>query len=279
VLHSFPGGKDGASPLAGLIRDANGNVYGTIIGGGGTGCFDSHGCGVVFKVNSSDKETRLHTFSGGSDGGNPQSDLIRDANGNIYGTTTSGGDASCDAPYGCGVAFKLNPKGVYSVLHTFTGGTDGANPPAGLIRDASGDFYGTTVAGGANGCGTIFKLDKAGTVTALYNFACGTDGFHPSASLIRDSKGNLYGVTRYGGDLLCYNNSGCGVVFELSPTGVYSVLHAFAGPPDDGAVPLGSLLRDGAGNLYGTTIYGGSDVSDCANNLPPGCGVVFKITP
>jgi uncharacterized repeat protein (TIGR03803 family) len=200
--------------------------------------------------------------------------LIRDAKGNLYGTTTFGGNLSCNSPNGCGVVFKWNPKGGYSVLHAFTGGADGAYPIEGVVRDPSGNLYGTSIQGGAFGYGTVFKLKISGEVTPLYSFNYGVDGFYPYTALIRDLKGNLYGTTREGGDIPCPNDGGgCGVVFKLDSTGVYSVLHTFTGGTD-GGWPFGSLLRDVSGNLYGTA-YSGGDVHYCQW----GCGLVFKIAP
>jgi uncharacterized repeat protein (TIGR03803 family) len=160
VLYSFAGGADGGSPCAGLIQDSLGNLYGTTNWGGiaaGTAGF-----GVVFKLDTTGTETALYTFTGGADGGNPVAGLVQDSGGNLYGTAQAGGTASGFS--GNGVVFKLSSTGTETVLHTFTGGTDGLQPAAGLFRDSAGNLYGTTVAGGvpnsecAFGCGVVFKI-------------------------------------------------------------------------------------------------------------------------
>jgi uncharacterized repeat protein (TIGR03803 family) len=249
VLDSFTA-ADGAQPLAGLIRDAAGNLYGTTAGGG------AHGLGVVFKLGPSGTETVLHSFAGfPTDGGGPNAGLTRDAAGNLYGTTTFGGEDRL------GVVFKLSPSGTYTILYRFTGGADGANPYAGLVRDAVGNLYGTTFYGGASNAGVVFKLSPTGTETVLYSFTGGADGAYPYAGLIRDAAGNLYGTTAGGGAFRTW-----GVVFKLGPSGTETVLHSFAGPTDGGG-PTAGLTRDAAGNLYGTTTNGGEG----------GLGVVFKL--
>lgn len=156
VLYSFLGGVDGWNPMAGLIRDSSGNLYGTTFQGGGTGC-GGQGCGTVFKLDTTGKETVLYSFAGVPDGEYPAASLVRDAAGNLYGTTVSGGSTNCGR-YGCGTVFLLNTAGKETVLHTFTGGTDGDAPEAGLVMDGGGNLYGTTSYGGVSGNGTVFKL-------------------------------------------------------------------------------------------------------------------------
>jgi uncharacterized repeat protein (TIGR03803 family) len=204
---------DGGYPEAALIRDTRGNLYGTTTVGGAN-------YGVVFKLDPSGKETLLHTFTGGADGANPYSNLIRDSQGNFYGTTQYGGNLSGCAGEGCGVVFELDTMGNETVLYAFTGGTDGSNPRAGLIRDAEGSLYGTTQYGGNSnscegGCGVVFKLDSSGNETVLHAFCsevnC-TDGSFPLAGLISDGKGNGYGTTWFAGDPNCY----CGTVFKIT---------------------------------------------------------------
>jgi uncharacterized repeat protein (TIGR03803 family) len=262
VLHTFIGSPvDGAVPVAGVVRDSVGNLYGTTSSGG------AYGNGVVFKLDRTGKQTVLHAFTGGADGGDPLGDLILDGAGNLYGTTFYGG-TGCGI--GCGVVFKLNKAGKLTLLHTFTGTPDGQDPHAGLLRDPAGNLYGTTSNGGAHGWGTVFKLDKTGKETILYSFTGGVDGGRTRGSgLVWDPAGNFYGTTYSGGIGSCHDNygAGCGVVFRVSKTGKETVLHRFTGA--DGAQPMASLLRDAAGNLYGTTSKGGA--SDA--------GVVFKITP
>ena len=210
VLYGFTGGNDGGNSGAGLIRDAQGNLYGTAESGGDMSSCDGLGCGVVFKLSSTGQETVLHSFTGGADGAIPYAGLIRDAQGNLYGTTGYGGDMSSCSGNGCGVVFKLSSTGKETVLYRFKGGADGAGPTAGVIRDAQGNLHGTTWGGGAYGKGTVFELSPTGKETVLHSFA-GADGANPEAGVIEDTNGNLYGTTSFGS---AYSN---GVVFELKP--------------------------------------------------------------
>jgi uncharacterized repeat protein (TIGR03803 family) len=215
VLYNFSGGSDGGLPYAGLIRDSKGRLYGTTASGGGgvdVGACNA-GCGVVFKVSAVGAETVLYAFTGGADGAIPYASLIRDSEGNLYGTTSGGGSAS--GSLGCGVVFKLDNTGKETVLYSFKGYPDGCNPYAGLVQDSAGNFYGTTAGGGAADYGTVFELDTSGNETVLYSFTGGADGANPHAGLVRDSAGNLYGTTLYGG--IATGPSGLGVVFELTP--------------------------------------------------------------
>jgi uncharacterized repeat protein (TIGR03803 family) len=245
LLHSFDGGSDGAFVYAGVVMDGAGNLYGTTSMGG----TDSKG--IVYKLAADGTEKVLHTFTGGSDGGEPFAGLILDKKGNLYGTTFYCG-ANDD-----GVVFELAPGGKETVLYSFKGGSGGANPYAGsLIADTAGNFYGMTYAGGAKGDGAVYELKLDGTETVLHSFAGGSDGAAPFAGLIIDSAGNLYGTTQSGGMTCNGMGSGCGTVFKLAPDGTETVLHAFKGGLD-GIEPSCTLFADGAGNLYGTTIYGG----------------------
>jgi uncharacterized repeat protein (TIGR03803 family) len=265
VLHSFTG-KDGTSPIAGVIRDAAGNLYGTTPQGGR---FSS---GTVFKLDSIGEETVLYTFTGGrggTDGYYPDGALIRDAAGNLYGTTQLGGN------YSFGTVFKLDSTGKETVLYRFRGGSSGDQPVGGVIMDKAGNLYGATEVGGYYFDGTVYKLNPVGNKTVLYNFAGGTDGSLPVAGVIADTAGNLYGTTQYGGDVTCFGG-GCGTVFKLDKTGNETVLYSFTGGAD-GASPVAGLVRDAAGNLYGTAYFGGDGGSFCSG--VGGCGVVFKIAP
>jgi uncharacterized repeat protein (TIGR03803 family) len=277
VLHSFCSAAncaDGNTPNAGVIRDEEGNLYGTTIGGGEF-CIEQSGCGVVFKLDRAGQETVLYNFCPNgygncTDGSAPSSGLIRDAVGNLYGTTLGGG------ANGDGTVFKLDPTGRETVLHSFAGGADGSYVVAGLILDEEGNLYGTTAGGGSGGGGTVFKVDPAGKEKVLYSFTGGTDGGWPNG-LIRDEQGNLYGTTLFGGLAPASSPCGvsfCGVVFKLEPTGKETVLYSFTGGAD-GANPSAALLRDFAGNLYGTASSGG----DLSCFPPYGCGVVFKLNP
>jgi uncharacterized repeat protein (TIGR03803 family) len=215
--------------------------------------------------------TDLYDFVG-SDGEGPYAGLVRDPAGNLYGATSQGGTGQCRSYVGsgCGVVFKLDTAGREFVLYSFTG-VDG-NGPNGVIRDARGNFYGTTYAGGSgpcnfgNGCGTVFRLDARGKETLLYSFTGGADGAFPFAGVILDAKGNIYGTTANGGDLGGCNGVGCGVVFKVDTNGSETVLYSFTGGTADGCNPAGAVLRH-MGNLYGTT-YG------CGAS---GYGTVFKV--
>jgi len=192
--------------------------------------------------------TVLHNFTGSPDGSLPYGSLIRDQAGTLYGTTETGGAS------GAGTVFKVSKSGTLTVLYSFTGGSDGANPFAGLLRDAAGNFYGTTANGGTSGVGTVFKLSKSGKETVLHSFAGGTtDGCYPYGGLLQDTAGNFYGTTEVCGA------SGVGTVFKLSKTGKETILHSFAGGSSDGEFPsFTSLLMDTSGNLYGVAEQGGT---------------------
>jgi uncharacterized repeat protein (TIGR03803 family) len=205
--------------------------------------------------------TVLYAFKGGADGASPAASVMRDAAGNLYGTTDSGGTSSN------GTVFKVDSAGRETVLYSFTGGADGGFPAAGVIEDAAGNLYGTTINGGAFNNGTVFKLSSNGEETVLYSFTGGSDGGGPSAGVIRDAAGNLYGTTVNGGSSL-FCAKGCGTVFKLDTTGKETVLYSFTGKAD-GAFPTGRLTRDAAFNMYSTTQNGG------ANNN----GTVFKLDP
>jgi uncharacterized repeat protein (TIGR03803 family) len=263
ILYSFKGQPDGENPYPALLRDAQGNFYGTTYIGG------TSGEGVAFKLDAMGTETVLHSFTGGQDGRFPYASLIMDDAGNLCGTTLDGG------PQDLGVVFKLDANGNETVLYRFAGGEDGAYPFAGLFRDHRGNLYGTTFMGGGNGCGgqgcgTVFKLDSSGRETVLYSFQ-ELHGANPYGGLIHDSDGNLYGATLAGGP------SNAGVVYKLNRQGQQTVLYSFTGGPD-GAYPYATLVRDTAGNLYGTTWEGG-DLTCNNPNGPYGCGVVFKLAP
>ena len=252
ALYSFTGGSDGGDPFPAVIRDAAGNLYGT------TDYAGTSFAGVVFKVSKTGTETVLYSFTGGADGQYPYAPLVRDAAGNLYGTTQYGGTSSI------GVVFKLSAAGTETVLHSFTGGTDGALPYGGLFRDAAGNLYGTTESGGTANLGVVFKISKTGKETVLHSFTgAANDGSEPaSAGFYMDAKGNLYSVTSHGG------TSGEGVLYKLSPKGKLTVLHSFTAGTTDGCYPYGTPAVDTRGNMYGGT--GGCGTS----NL----GVVWKVS-
>jgi len=254
TLYNFTGGSDGGVPFAGVIQDQAGNLYGATYYGGDLSCQPPKGCGVVYEVSTAGTETVLHTFTGPpSDGAFPNAALVRDSNGNIYGTTWLGG-SGCE-PYGCGTVFKIDTAETETVLYNFTGKSDGCNPSQGMILDGSGALFGTTLdCGSFNNKGTIFKIDSAGKFTVLHGFT-GSDGANPAYGyLSMDKSGNLYGVTTSGG-LFDY-----GELYKLSKGGQLTVLHSFRRDRDirDGYSPYGSAVLDEAGNIYGTTNDGGS---------------------
>jgi uncharacterized repeat protein (TIGR03803 family) len=266
LLHTFTGAPDGAVPIAGLVQDPAGNLYGTTQQGGITGgvCANSglNGCGTVFKVDPSGNETVLYRFTGGTDGQFPSAGLVLDSAGNFYGTTQYGGPVTAACGIGCGTVFKLDPSGpTLTTLHNI--GSSG-----GLVMDGAGILYGSTTEG-------IFKLDPATRVFTVLDSSAGS-----GATLALDPAGNLYGTTEFGGlgNSVCLNKS-CGTVFELDTAHTYTTLYSFTAVGDDGYNPAAGVALDAAGNLYGTTPYGG--VPDCTagNGSSVGCGVVFKLSP
>jgi len=273
VLYAFKGSPDGAVPFGGtLIRDAAGNLYGTTINGGGSGngtCVA--GCGTVFKLDPHGHETVLYRFGQAPPDANfPVSGVIRDSAGNLYGTTYWGGDAN----YTCGAVFQVSPGGKETVLYSFAGGSsDGCNPQSSVLRDDSGNLYGTTENGITNNGGTVFKVTAGGQETLLHYFN-GPDGSAPLAGLIQDAAGNLYGTTFGGGNAGCIGN-GCGTVFKLDSAGKETVLYRFTGEEDGSWPYYGELIQDSAGNVYGTGFGGGVRDSKCGTL---GCGVVFRLS-
>jgi uncharacterized repeat protein (TIGR03803 family) len=266
VLHSF--GRfitptrlsDGGILYAGVVRDSQGNLFGT------TGYGPGSAYGVVFKLSPSGAETILHIFTGPPDGLGPGGGLVMDAQGNLYGTTELGGTGYCPGYYypGCGTIYKVTPSGTETILHNFTGyPSDGTGPQGSLIFDAQGNLYGTTVYGGLYGWGTVFKLTPTGKETVLYNFGPPPDAETPEAGLVMDANGNLFGTTSWGG------TEDYGTVFKLDPTGAETVLYSFKDGADGGTPYAGSLLLDATGNLYGTTCYGGTSRR----------GTIFELTP
>jgi len=237
VLHSFVPYPLGASPQANVCLGPGNNIYGTALGG-------PTGNGVVFRVNNAGHEAVLYSFTGGNDGGYPYADVICNSAGQIYGTTEFGGSS------GAGVVYRMAGAGHEAVLYSFTGGNDGGYPMASLIQDSAGNLYGTTVGGGYDGAGVVFKLDTKGNETVLYSFTGGNDGGFPYAGVVLDSAGNLYGTTNGGGQ------SGAGVVFKLDKNGNETALYSFTGG-NDGASPYAGVVLDSVGNLYGTAPYGG----------------------
>lgn len=288
VIHNFTNGGDGGQPVAGLTIDAAGNLYGTTYIGG------AYNSGIAFELRHSGSGwvlTPLHTFGGvaRNDGACPWGRILLAQDGTLYGTTAGGGQPTgcfvgnnCDT--GCGTVFHLAPSLAAAkatvapwnetVVHRFAGGSDGSSPSGALIFDQSGTIYGTTEFGGSTNWGTIYKLMPSGsewTESILHSFIYMTeDGAAPIGGVTFDQAGNLYGTTFYGGDLNC-EYAGCGVVFQLSPSGsswIEQTLHAFNGG-SDGAYSYGGVIIDPSGNLYGTANQGGTG----------GGGTVFDLTP
>ena len=239
MLHIFAGPpSDGQYPLAPLVRDSAGNIYGTTALGG------SDGDGTVFKIDTAGNETLLHSFTGfsGGDGCGPAQGLVIDKSGNLFGTTGGCGASSS------GTIFEIDSSGNETILHSFGGG-DGANPQYGhLIMDNAGNLYGVTSMGGAVGLGVVYEFNIAtGTFTLLHSFAGGTDGCYPYGSVVQDKAGNLYGTT-----LLC-GSSLAGTIWKVSTTGKETILHNFSHGPSNGCIPYGGVAVDAKGNLYGVT--------------------------
>jgi uncharacterized repeat protein (TIGR03803 family) len=309
VLYSFTGGTDGVWPAGGLVFDTVGNLYGTTeYSYSNLKCNDSPvgpiGCGAVYELSPASRgswtETTLHDFMGyPNDGAFPTAALILDQAGNLYGTTTEGGNGPCiantDNP-GCGTVFKLSPGsgGVWTenVLYNFTLSFQGTEMnPNGITMDSKGNLYTTTEYGSPAsdcnyrlGCGAVWELTPSSggrwAVIVLYNFgSSASDGEYPLGTLSFDAMGNLYGTTSAGGPSNClvFGASGCGTVFRLSPSSkggwTESVLHSFSGPYKDGANPATGVILDAAGNVYGTTSVGGADEGADWG------GTVFEISP
>jgi hypothetical protein len=292
VLYNFKSGKDGYLPGGDLVFDSAGNLYGTTSFGGGKGTTcnpDYQYCGTVFELSPPKTkggkwtEKMLHSFAGGTDGANPNGGLVLDSTGAVYGTTSIGGNQSCNFGHGqvgCGIAFKLltpaksGEAWAEKVIHRFTGGTDGATPAAGLTPGKDGSFYGPSGGGGKYNRGLVFHLTKAKRgrwmESVLYDFVGNQAGQNPG-ELTFDFDGNLYGVAAGG-------QSFNGLIFRLNHPAhgnswPLTVLYNFM-PAGDGAGPEAGLIFDGAGNLYSTTVVGGSG-KDCTN----GCGTVFEASP
>ncbi len=277
VLHDFTDSPDGAIPNP-IIRDAQGNLYGTTKYGGIATCGEGT-CGTVFKVDAAGNETVLYRFEGGSNGTNPYAGLVRDPAGNLYGTSQGNGFID-----GAAVVFKLAANGQETTFNI--AGANACCFDSPLALDAQGNLYGMSPYGGTPncglvkgkvGCGTLFKLTPEGGFTVLHTFA-GTDGMHPEGGLVLDGKGNLYGTAGNGGELSCVYpgagdppESGCGTIFKLDGNGKFTILHTFTGP-GDGSDPLG-LIIGSDGNLYGIAQFGG----DIVGPYLYGLGTIFEV--
>lgn len=342
VLHEFTGSVDGGNPYSSLVMDRSGSLYGVTPYGGHETCETSNGigCGVAFKLEPKSGGWLfypLYAFNGHGDGANPAGNLAIAPNGVLFGTTDAGGIGSCRDSFGdgCGTVFLLRPPAALcrsllcpwdeTQLYRFTGGDDGNDPWAGAVLDQAGNVYGTNYAGGSSKWGVVFEVSPAGsgwTEATIHTFTSGNDGANPTTTPVFDGSGNLYGTTRVGGNCSA-GGTGCGTVFQLTPSGSgwnENIVYNFSGSY---GVPLGGLVldpegniygsastpntvfelsnlngtwnatslysdllvdlqsfrstlaRDAAGNLYGTSEFGGNTSATCVN----GCGYVYKLTP
>ncbi len=258
VIYNFTGGPDGTGPRGTLVRDSSGAIFGATKSGG------AYEFGTVFKVSATGKVTSLHVFSGaGGDGSKPEGGVIADAQGNLYGTTSAGGEN------GLGIVFKITPTGAEKILYTFQGiccGSDGSFPMSALVANAKGNMYGTTYKGGnSSDLGTVFKVTPRGAETLVYAFAGGTDGANPGGGLAIDNRGNFYGASYAGG------TDNVGVVYRIASGGAETVLHTFSWETADGSQPNDVPVIDDHGNMYGTTLRGGMEGSG-------GYGTVYRVT-
>ena len=273
TLYNFAVGTDGGGPYGGVIMDRAGNLYGTAVAGGVNAC-RGEGCGIVFKLTKSGSSWNysvIHSFIS-DDGAYPYAGLVMGGDGNLYGTTQSGG------LNGMGVVFQLqkSPGGAWvaNVLHSFGDAGDGQFPGYAKLTVFKGAIYGTVPSGGANGQGLVFSVSRAGgswKETILYNFTGGEAGSVPYSGVKFDQAGNIWGTTEHGGGTECQAPNGCGTIFKLAPKRgggwVENDVVKFVGP--NGAIPLGSVISDGHGHLYGSTSQGGTNDT----------GIVFALKP
>lgn len=245
TLVTFSGNDNYNSPL---IQGTDGHFYGT-------------SSNTIFKITPGGTPTTLYTFCSQpkcTDGEDPSGALIQGTDGNFYGTTVGGGTATGNQ-FAQGTVYKLTPQGTFTSLHTFIG-ADGAKPTGGLVQGADGSFYGTTATEGGPGYqGTIFKISSTGDLTTLYSFPV---GFAPISPLVQGSNGNFYGDTQRGGGTGCQNNEGCGIIFEITPSGIFTSVASLEEPDGD---PQSALTLGADGNLYGTA-------------TAPQVGAVFALT-
>ncbi len=286
TLYSFQGAPDGQEP-SGLVRDSEGNLYGTTLYGGShdnSSCIA--GCGIVFELSPAGDgawtETILYDFTGGADGGNPFYGLVLDHSGNLYGVTRSGGS------YRFGTVFKLSrSNGGWRFSRVYTFGDGGKNdlsaPSSNVAMDSAGNLYGTSASGGRFQLGTVYKLTPSGAgdwkETLLHEFgATKNDGTEPFGGVTLDAKGNVYGTASFGGGSCSASSAGCGTVFELSLSRTgwkEAILYRFRGFPD-ASNPQVPLRFDKKGNLYGGAFGGSGTANDC--QASGGCGTIFKLT-
>jgi uncharacterized repeat protein (TIGR03803 family) len=247
-LWTFTGGHGGSLPQGGLVQASDGYLYGTTYNGG------TNGYGTIFRITTNGAFTSLYSFTFGHDGASPEAGLVQASDGYLYGTAYQGGTNDF------GTVFRISTNGIFTPLYSFTGGHDGINPVATLVQASDGYLYGTALAGGTNGDGTVFRISTNGVLTPLYSFTGGNDGANPAARLAQASDGNLYGTTQNGG------TNGDGTVFRITTNDVFMPLYSFTGG-SDGISPNG-LIQASDGYLYGTAFVGGAN----------GDGTVFRIT-
>jgi uncharacterized repeat protein (TIGR03803 family) len=256
VLSSFDG-SDGQSPFYGVTLALDGNYYGTTYEGG------SSNAGVLFKVAPTGVYTPLYQFTNGSDGGFPAGPPIQASDGNLYGVTMTDDQEEATV-----YRYVPSTASLTTILSLGPDFSQGAGISAPLIQASDGTLYGTATTGGANNCGTIFRLTTAGVLLSVYSFPCLSGGYGPIAPLLQASDGNLYGTTSVGGKVNSrYCANGCGTIFRVSH-GIVTVIYRFAGYPNDGGVATTGLVEGTDGNLYGATARGGT------NNI----GTLYQIT-
>ena len=250
ALHSFTGGADGGTPEAGLVEGRDGNFYGTTSRGGASDT------GTVFQITSAGTLTTLYSFTGGADGATPEAGLVQGTDGFFYGTTFLGGTNND------GTVFQISSNGVLTTIHQFgdVRKVDGKNPKAALVQSSDGNFYGTTLAGGAHNDGTAFRISSAGTFNTIHHFGGGTEGSSPRAAFIQGTDGLFYTMATAGGFRF-------GNIFQMLSNGVTTTLYNFAGSLD-GGVPFARLIEGSDGYFYGTAGFGGPNLH----------GVVFRIS-
>jgi uncharacterized repeat protein (TIGR03803 family) len=261
VLYSFgsANGGDGNYPQTGVIADSQGNLYGATENGG------VNGYGTIFKLTPNGTETLVHVYGPDPLGGAyPYGPLVLDADGNIYGAAYSGGG------FGYGTVFRISPDGQQQILHSFNPNAgDGTAPTGGLVVDQHGNLYGTTTAGGTYNDGTVFEMTAKGAYRILYSFGANpNDGNTPSSPVTVGADGDVYGVTLLGGSF------NIGTAFKLTPGSPWTetILHTFEGyDNDDGAQPVGQLVIDSEGNLYGATFTGGNTFNNS--------GTIYELNP
>jgi hypothetical protein len=301
VIYSFTDGADGRGPL-GVVIGPDGNLYGDAQAGGTPACaVFSSGCGTIFQLSPPAvegdpwNETTLYTFTGGRDGLGPQVPIFDHA-GNLYGFASNGGNSNsayCASLLGCGTVFRLSPSSSgwqFSVLYSFTQST-GANPAQNApVLDAAGNIYGTNAFGGRScasfsiGCGTIFKIAPTAsgpwTFSLLHAFTGNSDGAEPLGALALDASGNVYGTAFNGGSTSCGSSIGCGTVYKISPAvgggWQFARIWAFPGAVNGGYFPESGVIVDPAGNIFGSTSFGGSHQDRSCQVV--GCGVIYKLS-